>query len=59
MHMSLIIMEGHYGAIDSDDSTCHGYYIIRFYSCYYTLQAYLRSDGQVISSCEMVHEGLF
>ena len=30
MNMSLIIMEGHSGAIDSNDSTCHSYYI-RFY----------------------------
>ena len=30
MNMSLIIMEGNYGAIDADDSSCHGYYIIKF-----------------------------
>ena len=30
MNMSLIIMEGKYGAIDADDPPCHGYYIINF-----------------------------
>ena len=28
MSMSLIITEENYGAIDADDSTCHGYYNI-------------------------------
>ena len=31
MNISLIIMEGNYGAIDADDSTRDGYYIIRFF----------------------------
>ena len=38
MNMSLIIMEGKYGAIDTDDSSCHGYYIIKFSSSLDTLQ---------------------
>ena len=29
MDMSLIITEGKYGAIDADDYSCHGYYIIK------------------------------
>ena len=29
MNMYLIIMEGKYGAIDYDDSSCHSYYIIK------------------------------
>ena len=29
MSMSLIIIEGNYGAIDADGSKCHGYYIIK------------------------------
>ena len=37
INMSLIIMEGNYGSIDSDCSTCHGYHIIRFTSSPYTL----------------------
>ena len=43
-------MEVKYGAIDTDDYSCRGYYIIKFYSYPYTLQADLSIDGQVISS---------
>ena len=57
MNMSLITMGGKYGAIDTDDSSCHGYYIIKFFSYPYTLQADLIIDGKVISSDEMVCEG--
>ena len=57
MNMSLIIMEGKYGAIDSDDSSCHGYYIIKFSSYPYTLQTDFSVDGKFISSSEMVCEG--
>ena len=56
MNMYLIIMEGNYGVIDDDNSTCHGYYIIVFSSSPYTLQADLSIDAQVISSGEMVCE---
>ena len=45
MNMSLIIMEVKYGAIDTDDSLCHGYYIIKFSSYLYTLQEDLCIDG--------------
>ena len=51
MKMSLIITEGKYGAIDADDSSCNGYYIIKLSSYPYTLQVDLSIDGQVISSC--------
>ena len=54
MNMSLIIMEVKYVAIDTDDSSCHGYYIIKFSSLPYTLQSDLSIDGQVISSGETV-----
>ena len=57
MNMSLIITEGKYGAIDTDEYSYHGYYIIRFYSFTYTLQADLSIYGQVISSGEMVCKG--
>ena len=30
-----LILEGNYVAIDADDSSCHGYYIIKFYSSPY------------------------
>ena len=46
-----------HGSIDADDSTCHGYYIIKFYSYSYILQSNLSIYGQVISSGEMVCEG--
>ena len=57
MNMSLVIMEGNYDAIDSDESTCHGYYIIKFYASPYTLKTDSIIDGQFISSGEMVCEG--
>ena len=56
MNMSSIIMEGNYGAIDADDYLCNGYYIIKFSSSPYTLQADMSIDGQVIYSGEMVCE---
>ena len=40
-NMSLIFSKGNYGATDEDDTSCHGYYIIIFYSSPYTLQEYL------------------
>ena len=43
MNMSLIIMEGKYGAIDTDDSACHNFFIIKFSAYPYTLQADLVS----------------
>ena len=54
MNMSLIIMEGKYGTIHDDDSSCQGYYIIKFSSYPYNLQADLNIYGPVISSGEML-----
>ena len=54
--VSLIIVDGNYGYIYANDSTCHGYYIVRFSSYQYTLQVDLSIDGQVISSGSMVCE---
>ena len=56
MNTSLIIMEGKYGAIDADNSSCHGKYIIKTSSSPYTLQSDLSIDDKVIYSCEMVRE---
>ena len=56
MNTSLLIIEGKYGDIDTDDSSFRGYYIIKFFSSPYTLQTYLSIDGKVISSSEMVYE---
>ena len=49
-------MEGKYGAIDNDDSSCNGYYIINVYSSKYNLKAELIIIRKVISSGEMVCE---
>ena len=57
--MCLIIMEGYYGAIDSDDTTCHGYYIIRFSSSLYNFQADLSIYVQVIYYGEMLRARFF
>ena len=57
MNMSLVITKGKYGDIDTDDYSCHGYYIIKFFSSLYTLQADLIIDGQIISYGEVVCEG--
>ena len=57
--MSLIIMEGNCGDIDDDYSTCHGYYIIRFYEYPYNLQANLSIHSQVVFSGKMVFDGTF
>ena len=59
MNMSLIIIEGKYGAIDTDDSLWQGYYTIKFSSSPYTLQVGLSIDGQVISSGKIVCEGTY
>ena len=48
MNTYLIIRVGKYGAIDTDDPSCNGYYIIKFYSLPYTLKSDLSIDGQVI-----------
>ena len=53
MSMSLIIMERKYGYIDTDDYSCHSYYIIKFSSSSYNLQADLMNYGRVISSGEL------
>ena len=58
MNMYLIIMEGNCVAVDADDSTCHGYYIIEFSSSKYTLQADASTNSQFISYYEMVCEGI-
>ena len=50
MNVSFIITKGNYGAIDAENSSCHGYYIIRIFSSLYTLQLDLNINGQVISS---------
>ena len=48
-----------YGAIGSDDSKFHGYYIIKYYSYPNTIQSDWNIDVQLISSGEMVCEGTY
>ena len=48
MSVSLIINKENYSAIDYDDTSCHGYYIIRFSSSVYKLQVDLNVDGKFI-----------
>ena len=59
INVSLIIMGGDYGDINSDDSTCRGYYIIKLSSYPYILQSDLLIDVQVISSSEMLCKGTY
>ena len=59
MNISLIVMEGKNGSIDTEDSLCHGYYIIKFSSSPYTLQSDSSIDGQVISSGKSLREGTY
>ena len=54
--MYLIITEGKYIAIDADDFSYHGYYIIKISPFPYTLQEDLSIDGQFISYGEMFCE---
>ena len=56
MKTYLIFMEVKYGAIDVDNYSCHGCYIIKFPSFPYTLQAYLIIGGKVISPVKLVCE---
>ena len=58
MSMSLIIIEGNYGAIDVDGLLFMAT-ILSKKSSKYTLHAELSIDGKVISSSEMVCEGTY
>ena len=59
MNIILIVMEEKYGTIDTDNSSCHGYYITKFSSFPYTLQSDFSIDGQVISSGKCLYEGTY
>ena len=54
MNMYLIIIEVKYGAIDANNYTCHGYYIIKVPSSTYNLQSESIIDSEVIYSGGMV-----
>ena len=59
MNMYLINMQGKYGAIDTDDSSCHGCYIIKFSSSPYIFQEYFSIYGQFILSFDILCEGTY
>ena len=59
MNMPLIITKVNYGAIDSENYSCRGYYIIIFSSSPYTFQEDLNIYCKVISSGEMVRKGTY
>ena len=53
----LIILKINYSAIDVDNNSCQGYYIIILSSSAYKIQEDLNIDGQVICSGEIIFEG--
>ena len=48
-----------YGAINIDDTTTNGLYVIQFLSEAYTLQNNTTIDGQVISAGELVFKAQY
>ena len=57
MHICFIIMEDKYAAIDTNDYSRHGYYIIKFSSSPYIIKIDFIIDGQVIFAGEKLCEG--
>ena len=53
-NMASLVQSGMYGAINTDDTTTNGFYVIQFLSEAYTLQNNTTIDGQVISAGELV-----
>ena len=51
--MASLFQSGMYGAINKDDTTTNGFYVIQFLSDAYTLQNNTTIDGQVISADEL------
>ena len=43
-----------YGAINTDDTTTNGFYVIKFLSEAYMLQKNITINGQVISAGELI-----
>ena len=52
--MASLVQSDMYGAINTDDTTENGFYIIQFISKAYTLQNDTTIDGQVISASDLV-----
>ena len=52
-NMASLVQSGMYGAINTDDNTSNGLYVIKFLSEAYTLQNNTAIDGHVISAGEL------
>ena len=52
--MALVVQSGKYGAINTDDTTKNGYYVIKFISEAYTMKNNTTIEGKMISSGELV-----
>ena len=53
-NMASLVQLGMYGAINTDDTTRNGFYVIQFISDSYTLQSNTKIDGKVISSGKLI-----
>ena len=52
--MASLVQSGTYGAINKNDNTTNGFYVIQFLSEVYTLQNNTKIDGQVNYADELV-----
>ena len=52
-NMDSFVQLGMYGAINTEDTTKNGFYVIQFLSDAYKLQNNITIDGQVISAGEL------
>ena len=53
-NMASLVQSVMYGAINKDDNTSNGFYVIQFLSEAYTQKNNTKIDGQVISAGELV-----
>ena len=58
-HMHSLVEEGKYGAIGTNDSREVGYYVVRFLSPPYTLQANKVVDGKILHKGEQVADACY
>ena len=48
--MASLVEYGKYGAINTTDTSTHGFYVIMFTSGAYTLQENTKTDGKIITA---------
>ena len=58
-NMASLVQSCMYGAINTNDTTTNGFYVIQFISEAYTLQNNTTIDGKVISACELVFKAKY